>query len=417
MAQSNRPSRIFFAAGASALVLSMMAVNSGHAELQIFNPFGWGNSSSVQSAGSVAVVQPLSPGTTYEEAIIASVKRAEPAVVSVIISRDLPRIERFERSIPFEGPFNSPFYEEFDLQIPELRQNGTIRREVGGGTAFFVSADGVLMTNRHVVEDPRAEYSVLLNDGRTHLAKVHAMEPTNDIALLKVEGSGFTPLPIVESDALSLGQTAIAIGNAMGEFRNTVSVGVVSGLSRSITAGGGASGGSEQLDQIIQTDAAINVGNSGGPLLNSRGEVIGMNTAVAQLANNIGFALPAKELRRALQSYKENGRIVAAFLGVRYTPITQQLKTELNLAYDDGVLISSGEENEPAIIPGSPADHADLQENDIILEVDGQTLTQNLSLAQVVHSKAPGQKLELVIDRGGTKRSLTVTLGELKEEQ
>ena len=310
-------------------------------------------------------------------AIVAAVKKAEPAVVSVIISKDLPVLERY-----YENPFGdgaSPF----EFGIPRSRDTGeTERREVGGGTAFFISSDGLLMTNKHVASDEEADYTVLLNDGRKLDAKVVARDPGNDIALLQVEGSDFPSLSFASGDA-ELGETVIAIGNALGEFRNTVSVGVVSGLSRSITAGGG--GETERLDRILQTDAAINRGNSGGPLLNAGGEVIGMNTAVAAGGKNIGFAIPAPDLKRALESYEKSGRIVRPYLGIRYMPITPELKEKNSLSFDYGILIVRGETpSDLAVIPGSPADKASIRENDIILEADGERLTLETSLASIV---------------------------------
>jgi serine protease Do len=325
--------------------------------------------------------------------------------VSVIITKDLPKMEQGTRRVPFGRGF---------IELPEMLQNGTEQREVGGGTAFFVSADGILMTNKHVVTDEHAAYSVLLNDGRTLPATVIGRDAVNDIALLKVEGGGFAPLAIAPDDEIHLGQTAIAIGNALGEFRNTVSVGVVSGLQRSIIAGGLGMGRSEQLDQIIQTDAAINSGNSGGPLLNSRGQVIGMNTAVASMGNGIGFALPAKELRRVHESYRKNGRIVTAFLGIRYAQITAELQKLENLPFDYGVLAVAGDDGDPAVAKDSPAEKAGLRERDIILEIDGKKLTPDQPFARIIQGKSPGDTVTLKLWRQGKESELKVQLGEWK---
>jgi S1-C subfamily serine protease len=210
-----------------------------------------------------------------------------------------------------------------------------------------------------------------------------------------------------------LGQQVIAIGNSLGEFKNTVSVGVISGLSRTITAGDQFGGGTEELRSIIQTDAAINQGNSGGPLLDANGNVIGMNTAIAQGAQNIGFAIPAQELKRALASYQKNGRIVRPYLGVRYVPITKELKEKNHLAYDEGVLIIRGDDaTDLAVIPGSPADKAGLEENDIILEIDGVKLTDDTSLATIIRGKSAGDTVKLKISHHGEEKTVTVTLEE-----
>ncbi len=351
-------------------------------------------------------------GAAEEPAIVAAVKRAEPAVVSVIVSKDLPIVEQY-----YESPFGDQdlFGLPFNFQIPRSREIGTERREIGGGTAFFISSDGLLMTNKHVVADEEADYTVLLNDGRKLEAEVVARDTGNDIALLKAKGRDFPALAFAEGDAVALGQTVIAIGNALGEFRNTVSVGVISGLSRTITASGEGGQDAERLDSIIQTDAAINRGNSGGPLLNSRGEIIGMNTAVAAAGENIGFAIPYPDLRRAFESFEEHGRIIRPYLGIRYMPITAELKEKNSLAYDYGVLIVRGETaTDLAVVPGSPADKAGLKENDILLEADHEKLTLDTSLARIVQDKIPGETVLLKVVHEGSEKEVTVTLEERK---
>ncbi|MDD5040918.1 MAG: trypsin-like peptidase domain-containing protein [Candidatus Peribacteraceae bacterium] len=364
--------------------------------------------SRMSGSGTLA---PLPVIASQDQLVIETVKRAEPAVVSVIITKDLPKLTQvYENVVP-----EDPFFRGFSFQIPRMQQQGTEKREVGGGTAFFVSSDGLLMTNKHVADDEKAEYTILLNDGKKIPAKVVARDPVNDIALLKVEGSDFTALPITATDDASLGQTVIAIGNALGEFRNTVSVGVISGLQRSITAGN-PGGDSERLDQIIQTDAAINSGNSGGPLLSAKGEVIGMNTAVSSVGQNIGFALPARELRRVLSSYQKNGRIVRPYIGVRYMPITPELQEKNKLPVDYGVLVVRGETAaDLAVMPDSPADRAGLQENDIILDADGQKLIAGVSLQQIIINKSVGDTLRLKVLSKGKEKTVTVTLEEWKE--
>lgn len=412
-------SKLFFSIGLLSLAASFLIVGVGHAEFRLFNLFGGSTSSNSSASGGASAPVVNERVIRQEDEIVATVRRVEPAVVSVIITKDLPKLEITNQDVPFENDFpgfpNDPFFQQFRIQIPQYRQNGTEKKEVGGGTAFFVSADGLLMTNKHVVDDEKAEYTVLLNDGKKVPAKVVGRDPVNDIALLKIDGSNYPFLQLSSTDDLNLGQTAIAIGNSLGEFRNTVSVGVISGLRRSITAGRMLGGNPEHLDQIIQTDAAINEGNSGGPLLDSQGEVVGMNTAIASGGQNIGFALPAKELRRVLQSYQKNGRIVRVFLGVRYVPITSEVKQKNHLSYDYGVLVGRGETHaDLAVIPGSPADKAGIQENDIILEADGQKLTQEVSLQQIVSSKSVGDTIKLKVFHKGSTKDLTVTLEEMK---
>ena len=398
------PSTVSAALGGLFFLASLFVVGVGHAEWSIF---GLGGEASSRASQPEA---PVSQGGYDEDRIVATVKRVEPAVASVIITKDVPKMEVVHGS---DALPDDPLFRRFRVTIPQVRQNGTEKREVGGGTAFFVSSDGLLMTNKHVVADESAQYSVLLNDGRTLDAAVVGRDPANDIALLKVDGSGFPILSIADTDDVMLGQTAIAIGNSLGEFRNTVSVGVVSGLQRSITAGSRVLG-TERLDQIIQTDAAINEGNSGGPLLDSRGSVIGMNTAVAGNGQNIGFALAAKDLRRALESYRTNGKIVRVGLGVRYVQVTPAIKAENGLAYDYGALLARGDTAaDPAVLPGSPADKAGLRENDIILEIDGTKLSDGETLQDAVADKSPGDVVRLKISSKGEEKTVDVTLAEL----
>lgn len=237
------------------------------------------------------VVEKYIPQTTQEQMIVDIVKRSQDAVVSVIATKDLPVLERSFVD-PFQGfGFPNDFFG--GLQIPQYQQKGTEKREVSSGTGFIVSSDGLVLTNKHVVSDEKAEFTVLMNNGDKYPAKVLARDPMQDIAILKIEKTGLSVLTLGDSDTIQTGQTVIAIGNALGEFRNTVSVGVISGMWRTITAQGG--GTMETLEDLIQTDAAINPGNSGGPLFNLAGEVIGINTAMSQSAQNIGFALPDRK--------------------------------------------------------------------------------------------------------------------------
>lgn len=348
-----------------------------------------------------------------ESAVIDAVKKVSPAVVSIIVTKDVPKIEQYW-SDPFGGG-NSPFERFFfPFSMPMQRQNGTEKQEVGGGTGFIVSDDGMILTNKHVVSDKDAEYTVLANDGEKYEAKVLARDDTNDLAILKIEKNGLPTVELGDSDSIVIGQTVIAIGNALGEFRNTVSVGVVSGLSRSITAGGNV-GEAEQLTGVIQTDAAINPGNSGGPLLNIKGQVIGIDTAIVKGAQNIGFAIPINDAKSDIQSVKETGRIRKPYLGVRYTMINKTIQQKNNLDVDYGALILRGAgEGDLAVIPGSPADKAGLVENDIILEVDGIKLNRSNSLANIIGKKKIGDKINLKVLHKGEEKTIEVALEERK---
>ncbi len=225
-----------------------------------------------------------------EAAVVTAVRKVSPAVVSIVVTKDLPRIEFFGRM---------------------WRQNGTERREIGGGSGFIITSDGLILTNKHVVEDPEADYTVLLNDERKFEATVIFRNSKNDIALLRIQAKNLPKVTLGDSETAVIGQTVIAIGNALGEYRNTVSTGVISGLARSIKTRSG-SGNSELLNGAIQTDAAINPGNSGGPLLNLSGEVIGVNTAIVQGAENIGFAIPINDAKKDIDGGKNTTALYSA---------------------------------------------------------------------------------------------------------
>ncbi|MFC1595002.1 S1C family serine protease [Patescibacteria group bacterium] len=347
--------------------------------------------------------------TKEEEVVVNVVESVSPAVVSVIATKDLPVIEEC-----FVDPFGGDeFLSQFfgDLRIPQLCQKGTERRQVSSGSGFFVSSDGLIVTNRHVVYDAEASYSVVLNDGRSIDVTVLARDPLQDIAILKAEGDGFSSIPIGNSDNLRIGSTVIAIGNALGEFQNTVSLGVISGLRRTIVATDSA-GVSEELRSVIQTDAAINPGNSGGPLITLDGRAIGLNTAVANDAENIGFALPANLIKRDLENINASGTIAYPFLGVRYLILNSDIQQENELAVDYGALLISNE-TEPAVVIGSPADKAGLKEGDIILEFGGEKISENNHLANVIQKYQVGAEVTLKVLSGEEEKELKVILGEL----
>lgn len=361
------------------------------------------------SATSTAFLYP------NESLVVNTVKKANPAVVAITVSKNVPVYERYLERYPsqFEDFFGGDFFGGFS--IPQLRQKGTELREVGGGSGFLVSADGYIVTNRHVVADEDAEYTVFANDGEKYDAKVIARDPALDLAIIKIVGSNFPHLTFADSDGLEVGQTVVAIGNALAEFRNTVSVGVVSGLSRSIVASDSLGRNAEALDQLIQTDAGINHGNSGGPLLNLSGEVIGVNVAIAEGAENIGFAIASNGVKSVVESVQKTGKIVRPYLGVRYIEITAEIKEKNKLSVDYGVLVQRGaEQGDLAVIPGSPADKAGIVENDLILEVDGVRLTSDRNLAGIIRTKKVGDTVRLKILHRGEEKTVSVRLEEMK---
>ena len=335
-----------------------------------------------------------------EELIVRLVKNVSPAVVSVVAARDIPVIEQYFINL----------FGDNEFLIPQYRQKGTERRQISSGTGFFVSADGLIVTNRHVVEDAAADYSVVTNDGKKIAVKVLARDPVRDIAVLKVEGTKHAFIPLGNSDGLNVGQTVVAIGNALGEFQNTVSVGVISGLRRTVVASG-LSSGPEILSQVIQTDAAINPGNSGGPLLDLAGRVIGINVAMAQGAENIGFSLPVNMVRKAVEDVKAEGKIVYPFLGIRYVMINPAVREERKLPVDYGaLLLASG--GELAVLKDSPAAKAGLQAGDIILEFGGSRVDQDHTLGDLIAQKRVGEKVKMKILRAGKEMIFEAALEE-----
>lgn len=352
-----------------------------------------------------------------ESATIDVVKRASPAVVSIVVRKEANTSSRGDLL-----PFNDFF--DFGIPIPRSIPTPTPRgdqksekQQVGGGSGFIVSSDGYILTNRHVVDDDHAEYSVVLNDDREFSATVLAKDPLNDLAVLKIDVRD-SALPILElgdSDQVQIGETVIAIGYALSEFRNTVTKGVVSGMNRRVVAGDGA-GSSEVIEEAIQTDAAINPGNSGGPLLNLVGQVIGLNTAVSREGQLLGFAIPINVAKQAVESVIRDGRIVRPWLGVRYLVITEELAKQQKLSVNNGALVVRGATiADLAVVPGSPADRAGIRENDIITAVNHDAVDEDHPLARRIARYKPGDRVRLTVLRQGRERTIDAELGEFRE--
>lgn len=291
---------------------------------------------------------------------------------------------------------------------------GTTEQVEGAGTGMIINSDGLILTNRHVVDDTSATYTVVTSNGKSYPATVVARDSENDIAFVKISASGLPTVSLGDSAAVQVGQQVIAIGNALGQFQNTVTDGIISGLSRGVTAGddSGDSTSSETLSNMFQTDAAINPGNSGGPLVNLYGQVIGMDTAVAgQGSQNIGFAIPINDIKTLIPGVESTGKITRPYLGVEYIPIDPSVAAANNLPVTSGAWIESSDGTSPGVVAGSPADNAGIKTGDIITKVGSDTIDASHSLQSIIAQYKPGDKVTVTINRNGTTMTLSVTLG------
>lgn len=325
---------------------------------------------------------------SLENTINETVKKIAPSVVSIVIKKDLV----VYRSDPY-GFFQQPAW--------------TVSRQVWGWSWFFISKDGIILTNKHVVQDTTAEYTVILNTGEEYDATVVALDPVNDLAVIKIqdEANDFSPLPISQRlEDIEIGDFGIAVWNALAELQNSVSLWIVSGKNRTIQAWW------DTLSGLLQTDAAINPGNSGGPLINLSWEVIGINTAIASNSNGIWFAygLTQERVDYMLQSIWESGRIMRPFIGINYIPNSQWVASQLWLTTSQWVYIIDEEES---ILAGSSAEKAGLQPWDIILEVDGKILGVTTTLNNIIQNSLPWDILELkVLKKSWEEKNITLEL-------
>jgi serine protease Do len=299
-----------------------------------------------------------------------------------------------------------------ELQSSSRRMFGATAVEQGAGSGIIISSDGYIMTNKHVIPDGTSKLTVVLADGTTYdNVSVVGRDPLNDIAFLKI--NSVKNLPAVElgdSDSIETGQQVVAIGNALGEFRNSVTSGIISGKGRPILAGDGSdSGSSEKLENLLQTDAAINPGNSGGPLVTLDGKVVGINTAISEEGEAIGFAIPINDAKGLINTVLKQGKIVRPYLGVRYISLDKATAEQLNLSVTQGVYVT-GDDSGPAIVPGSPADKAGLKSGDVITKVNSTDITESHALASSLAQLRPGDKVTLTIVRDGKAQEVGVTL-------
>ncbi len=298
-----------------------------------------------------------------------------------------------------------------ESQISSRRAFGASAVEQGAGSGMIISPDGYVLTNKHVVPDGTSKLTVVLADGTSYDdVSVVGRDPLNDIAFLKINGAKNLPaVELGDSEPVQVGQQVVAIGNALGQFRNSVTSGIVSGKGRPIQADDGSGGSSEQLENLLQTDAAINPGNSGGPMVTLDGKVVGINTAVSQDGQAIGFAIPINDAKGIITSVLKQGRVVRPYLGVRYVSLDSTIAQQLSTNLTQGAYVApSG--NGPATVAGSPAAKAGLQAGDVITKINGVDITQTHSLASSLAQFSPGDRVALTVVRGGKPQSVTVTL-------
>ncbi len=349
-----------------------------------------------------------------EKKLIAIIKKLMPSVVSIMISKHLADVEKdmaHQFYSFFPGMHRVP---QKKFKIPDFMVDSRGMVQVGGGSGFVVDQNGLVLTNKHVISDPQAEYTVTMNDGRKFPAQILTRDPINDVAILKIQATALPAVFMGDAAKLELGQNVVAIGNALGIFKNTVSQGIVSGLSRSISAKADPKSAPQEMRGLIQTDAAINPGNSGGPLVTSDGLAIGINSAIVFGAQNIGFAIPINAARRDLDDLNKFGRIRRPLLGVRYIVLDENLQHKMKLPVDYGAYIVNETPHDHGVVPGSPADKAGLKEKDIVLEVNDAKVDRDHPIQDYLEDMSVGDVMNLLVLRGDKKLNVRVVLAERK---
>lgn len=284
----------------------------------------------------------------------------------------------------------------------------------GAGTGIIISADGYIMTNKHVINDA-SNVSVVASDGTTYdNVKVVGVDPLNDVAFLKVDGvTNLKPAEIGDSSSIRIGQKVVAIGNALGQYQNTVTSGIISGTGRPVSAQAGET--VETLTDLLQTDASINPGNSGGPLVNVAGQVIGINTAIASDATGIGFAIPINATKGLMSGVLQSGKISRAYLGVSYQTITPEIAKQFNLSVSKGAYVVAANQSANAVVAGGPADKAGVKNRDIITKINDKEVGENGGVASLVGEYKPGDTIQLTILRDGKTLTVRVTLAAYRD--
>jgi len=338
----------------------------------------------------------------FKSPIVNIAKKTCPAVITIVASRDLPQIEEYY-FLPIKGE---------KVAFPKKMTESKQKTKIGGGSGFIVSSDGYVLTCNHVVDDKEADYTVILDPDHKYSATILARDPLIDIAILKIEAKNLPFIKIGNSDNVELGESVLAIGNPLGEFEDTLSLGIISGLSRKITAYSGINSKATNLRGLIQTDAAINPGNSGGPLVDMQGKAIGINSAMIAGAENIGFAIPINYIKDDLYEVRNTGKIKRPFLGIKYILLNDEIAETNKLDYDYGALIVREMFGESPVAKDSAAERAGVKEYDIVLEINGEKITQENPLSQVLSKFQVGETIELKIVRGKTVKIVAVKLKE-----
>ncbi len=344
--------------------------------------------------------------------IILTIKKVMPAVVSIMLSKHVSALEKEMSIFQKNGHGHSL---KHPIKIPKDRVDAHGMVQVGGGSGFIVDDSGVILTNKHVLSEPGVEYSVITSNDETYGAEILARDPVDDIAILKIKpAKKLTAIELGDSKYLELGQTVLAFGNALGIFRNTVSRGIISGLSRSVSAQADPASPIQEMRGLIQTDAAINPGNSGGPLVDIFGRAIGINAAVVAAAENISFAIPIYAAERDLKDIKQHGRIRRPLLGLRYITLDENLKEKLGLPIGYGALVTHEHPFDTAVIPQSPAAYAGVKEHDIILTWDSEKITKEKNIQDCLENCNVGDAISLLVLRNGKELKVRVVLAERK---
>ncbi|GMX57800.1 MAG TPA: trypsin-like peptidase domain-containing protein [Candidatus Pacearchaeota archaeon] len=336
--------------------------------------------------------------------IISVAKKVCPAVITIVVSKDVSRVEGF-----YFVPLG-----DRQTVVPKINDSGE-KTKIGGGSGFIISPDGYILTCSHVVDDVDASYTAIIDPEHKYECQVLAKDPLIDLAILKIDARQKLPcLKMGDSEAIQLGESVLAVGNPMGEFDDTLSAGIVSGLSRKITAYGGSKMQETSLRGLIQTDAAINPGNSGGPLVNMRAQAIGVNTATVMGAQNLCFAIPVNYAKKMMEEVLKYGKLKRPFMGIRYVILNPEIAQANKLPVDYGALIVRETFGEPAVIPGSAADLAGLKEYDIILEFGGQKISNERLLTDILQDCKIGDEIPMTVLRDGKIFKLGIRLLERK---